>query len=72
MMHRRKQNGRYSVATPRCHALNLKRRCLALKLCCFLSDSFLPGLSLLFVGGYWALGLYFYYTWPDMKELCVQ
>ena len=43
-----------------------------LKLCIFLSDTLLPIVSVLFVFGYWALGLYFYYTWPDMKELCAK
>ena len=51
--------------------MHLKHRC-PLKLCCFLTDTILPMLSLLFVLGYWAIGLYFYYTWPDMKELCLQ
>ena len=37
-----------------------------------LSTWVLPLASGLFVAGYWVLGLTYYYTWPEMTELCLK
>ena len=36
------------------------------------SDWILPVASVVFVAGYWVLGLIYYYSWPDMQEHCQQ
>ena len=37
-----------------------------------MSDIVLPLAAFLFVITYWAIGLFYYYTWPEMQELCIE
>ena len=41
-------------------------------LCTLMSDLVLPLASIIFVFTYWAIGLFYYYTWPEMQELCIE
>ena len=43
-----------------------------LRACALMSDTVLPLASTLFVVTYWAIGLFYYYTWPEMQELCIE